>query len=192
MFKSLSLPAILQFSKFVIDGIEPFLQFFLPEDLLAVFLHHRLKTLILNIMTCFIRPEVLETKSSVKKLMRIYPSNHKNILSCDGINVAFVARKVPPLYMKDGTSMSLCCRFKKLFKCSDECGWILSKTADRAEIEYRKFISEAKIMEEMSKFEMSDRLDKFYAKWIWEVVKSCLILSHGNARVESSFSSNDK
>ena len=47
-------------------------------------------------------------------------------------------------------------------------------------------------MEEMSKFEMSDRLDKFYAKWIWEVVKSCLILSHGNARVESSFSSNDK
>ena len=96
MFKSLSLPAILQFSKFVIDDIEPFLQFFLPEDLLAVFLHHRLKTLILNIMTCFIRPEVLETKSSVKKLMRIYPSNHKNILSCDGINVAFVARKVPP------------------------------------------------------------------------------------------------
>ena len=192
MFKSLSLPAILQFSKCIIDDIEPFLQFFLPEDLLAVFLHHRLKTLILNIMTCFIRPEVLETKSSVKKLMRIYPSNHKNILSCDGINVAFVARKVPPLYMKDGTSMSLCCRFKKLFKCSDECGWILSKTADRAEIEYRKFISEAKIIEEMPKFETSDRLDKFYAKWTWKVFKSCLILSHGNARVESSFSSNDK
>ena len=31
MFKSLSLPAILQFSKFVIDDIEPFLQFFLTR-----------------------------------------------------------------------------------------------------------------------------------------------------------------
>ena len=93
--------------------------------------------------------------------------------------------------------MFLCSRFKKFLECLDECGWISSKTADRVEIEYRKFISQADIMEEMSKFEMSEILDKFYANLfdntkmtMREVVKLCLILSHGSAPVESGFSLN--
>ena len=53
----------------------------------------------------------------------------------------------------------------------------------------------------MKKFVLSDRLDDFYVKLLSEfggtttdmmqVIKICLILSHGNARVESSFSIND-
>ena len=54
-------------------------------------------------------------------------------------------------------------------------------------------------MEEMSKLEISERLDKFYANLLdntkmilWEVAKLCLILSHGNARAESGFSLTDQ
>ena len=99
-----------------------------------------------------------------------------------------------PIHIKDAISVSLYSRFKKLLQCLDELGefrWISSKT----EIEYRKFISEANIREEMSEFEMSERLDKFYASLLdntkmnlWKVVKLRLILSHGNARAESGFS----
>ena len=51
----------------------------------------------------------------------------------------------------------------------------------------------------MSKFEISDRLNKFYANLLdntkmnlWEVVKLCLMLSHGDARVESGLSLNNQ
>ena len=96
-----------------------------------------------------------------------------------------------PIHIKDAISVSLYSRFKKLLQYLDEFRWISSKT----EIEYRKFISEANIREEMSEFEMSERLNKFYASLLdntkmnlWKVVKLRLILSHGNARAESRFS----
>ena len=51
----------------------------------------------------------------------------------------------------------------------------------------------------MSKFEISDRLNKFYGSLLdntkmnlWEVVKLCLMLSYGNARVESGLSLNNQ
>ena len=51
----------------------------------------------------------------------------------------------------------------------------------------------------MSKFEISDRLNKFYGNLLdntkmnlWEVVKLCLMLSYGNARVESGLSLNNQ
>ena len=51
----------------------------------------------------------------------------------------------------------------------------------------------------MSKFEISDRLNKFYANLLdntkmnlWEFVKLCLMLSHGDARVESGLSLNNQ
>ena len=51
----------------------------------------------------------------------------------------------------------------------------------------------------MSKFEISDRLNKFYGNLLdntkmnlWEVVKLCLMLSHGDARVESGLSLNNQ
>ena len=69
--------------------------------------------------------------------------------------------------------MSLCSKFKKLLECLDECGWISSKTADRAEIKYRKLIREANVMEEMSKFEMSDKLDKFYVNLLDNTKRIC-------------------
>ena len=62
--------------------------------------------------------------------------------------------------------MSLCSRFKKHLECLDECGWISSETADTVRKGYGKFISEVNIMEEISKFEMSDRLDEFYANFL--------------------------
>ena len=42
------LPTILQFLKFVIDDIEPFLHLFQAERPLVLFLHQKLKTLMLN------------------------------------------------------------------------------------------------------------------------------------------------
>ena len=74
------LPAIFQFSKCVIDDIEPVLQLFQSEHPLAVFLYQKLKTLMLNIMACFICLEILEKESSTKTLMRIDLSDHENIL----------------------------------------------------------------------------------------------------------------
>ena len=51
----------------------------------------------------------------------------------------------------------------------------------------------------MSKFEISDRLNKFYANLLdntkmnlWEFVKLCLMLSHGDTRVESGLSLNNQ
>ena len=80
--------------------------------------------------------------------------------------LTFYLLSLSPIYITDATTMSLCSRFKKLLKCLDECGWISSKTADTAEKGYRKFISEVNIMEEFSKFEMSDRLDEFYTNFL--------------------------
>ena len=66
--------------------------------------------------------------------------------------------------------------------------------ADRAQSEYRIFRNK------MSSFDISsDRVDQLYfslinneRKNLYEVIKLCMLLSHGNARVEAGFSINEQ
>ena len=72
--------------------------------------------------------------------------------------------------------------------------------ADRAQSEYRIFIKDRNVMNKMSSFDISsDRVDKLYfslinneRKNLYELIKLCMILSHGNARVEAGFSINEQ
>ena len=189
----------------MIDDIEPFLQLFQAERLLVLFLHQKLKTLMLN-MTFYL-PRGIGERVVNKKILKKYLPFRKNVGFCLiklvetfreqsslKYRLTLYLSSLSPIHIKDAISVSLYSRFKKLLQCLDELGdfrWISSKT----EIEYRKFISEANIREELSEFEMSERLDKFYASLLdntkmnlWKVVKLHLILSHGNARAESGFS----
>ena len=187
------LPTILQFLKFVIDDIEPFLHLFQAERPLVLFLHQKLKTLMLN-MTFYL-PRGIGERVVNEKILKKYLPFRKNVGFCLiklvekfreqsslKYRLTLCLSSISPIHIKDAISMSLYSRFKKLLQCLDELGefrWISSKT----EIEYRKFISEANIREEMSEFEMSERLDKFYASLLdntkmnlWKVVKLRLIL----------------
>ena len=87
--------------------------------------------------------------------------------------------------------------------------WTFSKTlfplrhmqfdcADRAEESYKKLIESGDVKKKCQKFDPSkDRLDDFFLPLLKNhaelraVVLMALILSHGNARVESGFSIND-
>ena len=92
-------------------------------------------------------------------------------------------------------------RFKKLLETFFDSLLISAKVADRAKVQYIKFIGNKKVMEKMKQFDIiKDRADEFYMNVfsdvphfpeLEEVVKLCVILSHGNARVESGFSINE-
>ena len=91
-------------------------------------------------------------------------------------------------------------RFKKLLETLFDSLLISAKVADQAKVQYIKFIGNKKVMEKMKQFDIiKDRADEFYMNVfsdvphfpeLEEVVKLCVILSHGNARVESGFSIN--
>ena len=71
---------------------------------------------------------------------------------------------------------------------------------DRAQSEYRIFIKDRNVMNKMSSFDISsDQVDQLCfslinneRKNLYEVIKLCMILSHGNARVEAGFSINEQ
>ena len=88
-------------------------------------------------------------------------------------------------------------RFKKLETLFDSL-LISAKVVDHAKLQYTNFMSNNKVMEKIEQFDTSkDRADEFHTTIfsditkfpeLEEVVKVCIILSHGNARVESGFS----
>ena len=93
--------------------------------------------------------------------------------------------------------------FDKIYKLLEilmKAGWISSVYADRAQTKYADTIKNKKIIDVVHKFDIiEDRLDDFYMRslnqlqiHLCEAAKLCLILSHGNARVESGFSINSK
>ena len=92
-------------------------------------------------------------------------------------------------------------RFKKLLETLFDPLLISAKVADRAKVQYIKFIGNKKVMEKMKQFDIiKDRADEFYMNVfsdvphfpeLEEAAKLCVILSHGNARVESGFSINE-
>ena len=78
--------------------------------------------------------------------------------------------------------------------------WLSSVSADRAQSQYRKIIEDKSFLKRCSEFNMFEsRLDDFFMEALANtstdliaVVKLCLVLSHGNARVESGFSINEQ
>ena len=97
--------------------------------------------------------------------------------------------------------------FDKVLEHLDESGWISSTMADRVQSEYRILIKDRNVMNKMSSFDISsDRVDQLYfslinnerknlyeiRKDLYEIIKLCMILSHGNARVEAGFSINEQ
>ena len=90
--------------------------------------------------------------------------------------------------------------FDKLLEMLVTKAWLSSVSADRAQSQYRKIIEDKTFLKRCSKFNMFEsRLDDFFMEALDNtstdliaVVKLCLILSHGNARVESGFSINEQ
>ena len=85
--------------------------------------------------------------------------------------------------------------FDKLLENLVEENWISCVSADRCQKQNRKLIVDKGIIEKCKKFDLVEsRLDEFFMDVsntdnvnLREVVKLCLILSHGNARVEFRF-----
>ena len=70
LFSQTLLPS-LEFTRCIINDIEPFLTIFQTERPLAVFVYEKMKELVVALMSQFIRPEILETHLSMKNLMKV-------------------------------------------------------------------------------------------------------------------------
>ena len=93
LFSQTLLPS-LDFTRCIISDIEPFPTIFQTERPLAVFVYEKMKELVVAPMTRFIRPEILETHSSVKNLMKIDPTEKGNLLPSESVKVGFGAKKI--------------------------------------------------------------------------------------------------
>ena len=92
-------------------------------------------------------------------------------------------------------------RCNKLLELLVESDWITPPSADRAQNQYRLFINDDEVLKKKENFDVvQDRIDEVYlslmehSKYpdLEQMVKIVLILSHGNARVESGFSINEQ
>lgn len=79
--------ATLHFSLCITNEIEPFLTFFQAERPLAVFLFEKLKELVTSLMERFVKSDVLESNSSVNKLLKIDLDDASNLISVENIKV---------------------------------------------------------------------------------------------------------
>ena len=73
------------------------------------------------------------------------------------------------------------------------------RSADQAKSEYKEFVNDQAFVTELATFDIhSDIIDMVLCKsmqsrtHLSEAIKLCLILSHGNTRVESGFSTNEQ
>ena len=103
-----------------------------------------------------------------------------------------------PLQLKVASNSVLIKLFDKLIGVLINAEWTASMYTGRAQTEYADMIKNKKFIDVVHEFDIiEDWLNDFYMKFLnqssihlCEVVKLCLILSRGNARVESSFSIN--
>ena len=88
--------------------------------------------------------------------------------------------------------------FSKLCLLLNEQCWITTLYAYHAEASYKLFTASADAKNQMKEFNIDERLDLFYMSRLSrhvelrEVVKLVMILSHGNARLESGFLANEE
>ena len=72
-----------------------------------------------------------------------------------------------------------------------EAGSLRGASGDRAKAQFTSLCALTETSQDFKSWDArKDRLDQFYHKQLKEVVKLVLILSHGNATVESGFSVN--
>ena len=92
-------------------------------------------------------------------------------------------------------------RCNKLLELLVESDWITPPSADRAQNQYRLSINDDEVSKKIENFDVvQHRIDEVYlslmehSKYpdLEQMVKIVLILSHGNARVESGFSINEQ
>ena len=102
-----------------------------------------------------------------------------------------------PIEMSSINHKILAAWFESLVTELHQSSWITSLEAERAERQYKELLENKDAMKEMKLFEMKDRVDTFLSKILGrespdltKVVRIILIMSHGNASVESGFSVN--
>lgn len=105
-----------------------------------------------------------------------------------------------PTIISSSQSSSINKKIEIALDCFVDCNRMTATTADKVKSEFCKFVECPRIKKEMSGFNPeSDRLDIFYSNLIKDnmnyqnlfmFVRNVLILSHGNAAVESGFSIN--
>ena len=108
--------------------------------------------------------------------------------------------RLPSMQIIAVSDKSLKKRFGNILENLLDASWISGKVADRAKLQYIKLLGNNKVKEQMRTSDVNkDRGDEFYMNIFSDVlplaefkelVKVCLILSNGNARVESGFSIN--
>ena len=73
-----------------------------------------------------------------------------------------------------------------------------SLRADSVEASYKLFTANVDVKNQMKEFNMDEKMDVFYMCRLYrhvelkEAIKLVMILSHGNAHVESGFSANEE
>ena len=102
-----------------------------------------------------------------------------------------------PIEMSSINHKILAAWFESLVTELHQSSWITSLEAERAERQYKELLENKDAMKEMKLFEMKDRVDTFLSKILGrespdltKVIRIILIMSHGNASVESGFSVN--
>ena len=106
-----------------------------------------------------------------------------------------------PTQIRTAPDEMLAKRFGKLMEMLSSSKWITCASAERALKQYKLLLADGVLESKFNDFSMeNDRLDEFYhgvfgqfnqpCEELKKVVKLILILSHGNARVESGFSIN--
>ena len=158
------------------------------------------------------------TNTELKKLKTIHHTNIQDVRSNTRkllINLIEKTRECSPLAFKlkhylsalSPTQIVLMSKttlgkhFSYRFEVLFENKWMTSVTADKALNQYMKLIQKNDFVAKFKKFDIgTDRLDALYAGLlsnslvylgIWEVIKKCIVLSHGNARVEAGFFINE-
>ena len=134
MLFSQTLRTSLEFTRCIINDIEPFLTIFQTERPLAVFVYEKMKELVVALMIRFIRPEILETHSSVKNLMKIDLTEKGNLLPSESVKVGFGAKKI--LSNLPTVQAPECCKFKQQAQCF--LIKIVKKIQERSPLKYSR------------------------------------------------------
>lgn len=228
--------AQLQFSRYVLGIVEPFLVKFQAGRPLVVFLYEELVKVVRTLLSSFVKDSVL----AVIDLCSIDLDNTDNLKAMEKVDIGFGAKaKVQLLSPTDKLDFRVNARrffvslSKKLFERSPlkyrltkalsafsptvitqsvstavkrlntllqilhDTNHVSASTADIAKRQFSELLQSKEFLSACSHFEFGHRLDSFYFDFVgsyyselWSVLKIVLILSHGNARVESGFSIN--
>ena len=130
-------------------------------------------------------------KTIVEKLKERSPLKYKLMRALSSLS---------PTQISTLSEAIICKQFNTLMELMVESKWVSSITEDKAGVQYSGLVRNTNFISEMKGFDIqSDRVDELYSKLLsrskdfaelWFIVRQVLILSHGNACVESGFSIN--